>query len=97
MSEEQLERLTIALNSDRTLQSRIRAARSPEQVVAIAAEHGHMITVKEAKGMAGSSEELSDAQLEGVTGGKRRAQFTQALVSEVKIDSLDANGGGKKT
>ena len=62
MSKEQLKDFLEKVKSDTSLQEKLKAAKSPEDVVAIAKEHGHEFTVDKIN-------QLSEKELEGVTGG----------------------------
>ena len=62
MSEEQLKAFLEKANADQSIQDKLKAAKSPEDVVAIAKEHGHEFT-------ADKINQLSDEELEGVAGG----------------------------
>ena len=62
MSEEQLKAFLEKVKGDTTLQDKLKAAKTPEEVVAIAKEHGHEFT-------ADKITELSEDELEGVSGG----------------------------
>ena len=62
MSEEQLKAFIAKAKDDQSIQEKLKAAKSPEDVVAIAKDHGHEFT-------ADKITELSDKELEGVAGG----------------------------
>ena len=62
MSLEQLKAFLEKVKADTTLQEKLKAAKSPEDVVGIAKEHGHEFT-------ADNIAELSEVELEGVAGG----------------------------
>ena len=62
MSEEQLKAFLEKVKGDTTLQEKLKGAKSPEDVVGIAKEHGHEFT-------ADKLSQLSEAELEGVAGG----------------------------
>ena len=62
MSEEQLKAFLEKIKGDTSLQEKLRAAKSPEDVVGIAKEHGHEFTTDKIS-------QLSKEELEGVTGG----------------------------
>ena len=61
MPEEQLKAFLGKVKGDTSLQDKLKAAKSPEDVVAIAKEHGHEFT-------ADNAAELSEEELEGVAG-----------------------------
>ena len=65
MSEEQFKAFLSKAKGDSNLQEKLKAAKSPEDVVGIAKEHGHEFTVDKLNQL----EELSDAELEGMSGG----------------------------
>ena len=62
MSEEQLKAFLAKAKDDQSIQDKLKAAKSPEDVVAIAKEHGHEFT-------ADKITELSEEDLEVVAGG----------------------------
>ena len=62
MSLEQLKAFLAKTKGDTSLQEKLKAAKSPEDVVGIAKEHGHEFT-------ADKMTELSEEELEGVSGG----------------------------
>ena len=62
MSEKQLKAFLEKVKADTNLQEKLKAAKSPEDVVGIAKEHGHEFT-------ADKITELSEEELEGVAGG----------------------------
>ena len=62
MSEEQLKAFLEKVKGDSSLQEKLIAAKSPEDVVGIAKEHGHEFT-------ADKITELSEEELESVAGG----------------------------
>ena len=62
MSEEQLKAFIAKAKDDKTIQDKLKTAKSPEDVVAIAKEHGHEFT-------ADKLSELSEDEIEGVAGG----------------------------
>ena len=62
MSEEQLKAFLEKANADQSIQDKLKAAKSPEDVVAIAKEYGHEFT-------ADKMTELTEGELEGVAGG----------------------------
>jgi predicted ribosomally synthesized peptide with nif11-like leader len=70
MSEEQLKAFLDAVKADAGLQEKLNAAADADAVVAIAKEVGFMISADELLERAQAvGEELSDEELEGVTGG----------------------------
>ena len=62
MSEEQLKAFLAKVKGDSSLQEKLKAAKSSEDVVGIAKEYGHEFT-------ADKITELSEDELEGVAGG----------------------------
>ena len=62
MSEEQLKAFIAKVKGDASLQDKLKAAKSPEDVVAIAKEHGHEFTVDKIT-------ELSEKELVVIAGG----------------------------
>ena len=62
MSQEQLKAFLEKVKGDSNLQDKLKAAKSPEDVVGIAKEHGHEFTTDKLT-------ELSEDQLKGVAGG----------------------------
>ncbi|QNI55232.1 nif11-like leader peptide domain protein [Synechococcus sp. BIOS-E4-1] len=62
MSQEQLKAFLIKVKADSSLQEKLQAAKSTEDVVGIAKEHGHEFT-------ADKISQLSEEELEGVAGG----------------------------
>lgn len=58
-----------ALKADTSLQERFKAATNLDEVVAIAAEAGFVVTKAEVLQAQAQSVELSDRELEGVMGG----------------------------
>ena len=65
MSEDQLKAFLEKVKADTSLQEKLKAAKSPEDVVGIAKEHGFEFT-------ADKITELSERELEGVAGGACR-------------------------
>ena len=72
MSDEQLKAFLEKVKADTSLQEKLKAAKSPEDVVAIAKEHGHEFT-------ADKITELSEEELEGVAGGGCCKKGTEKL------------------
>ena len=71
MSEEQLKAFLEKVKVDTNLQEKLKAAKSPEDVVGIAKEHGYEFT-------ADKIAELSEEELEGVAGGGTVCPITRA-------------------
>lgn len=70
MSENQLNSFLEAVKSDSGLQKRLRDARSPEAVVAVAKQADFVISVHDVKGLM-QEHQLSDDEVEGLDGGYR--------------------------
>ena len=62
MSIEQLKAFLAKVKGDSSLQEKLKAAKSPEDVVGIAKEHGHEFT-------ADKISQISEKELEGLAGG----------------------------
>ena len=62
MSLEQLKAFLAKVKGDSNLQEKLKAAKSPEDVVGIAKEHGHDFSLEHIN-------QLTDKELEGVSGG----------------------------
>ena len=62
MSLEQLEAFLAKVKEDSSLQDKLKAAKSPEDVAGIAKEHGHEFTSDKIN-------QISEEELEGVAGG----------------------------
>ena len=62
MSEDQLKTFIAKAKDDQSIQEKLKAAKTSEEVVGIAKEHGHEFT-------ADKITELSEEELEGVAGG----------------------------
>ena len=62
MSEEQLKAFIAKAKDDQSIQDKLKAAKTPENVVEIAKEHGHEFT-------ADNMSQLSERELESVAGG----------------------------
>ena len=62
MSEEQLKAFLAKAKDDQSIHDKLKTAKSPDDVVAIAKEHGYEFT-------ADKITELSEEELEGVAGG----------------------------
>ena len=62
MSEEQLKAFIAKAKDDQSIQEKLKAAKSPEDVVGIAKEYGHEFTADKITA-------LSEEELEGVAGG----------------------------
>ena len=62
MSEEQLKAFIAKAKDDQSIQDKLKAAKTPEDVVSIAKDHGHEFTADKITA-------LSEEELEGVSGG----------------------------
>ena len=62
MSEEQLKAFIAKAKDDQTIQDKLKTAKTPEDVVGIAKEHGHDFDTEHIS-------QLSEEELEGVAGG----------------------------
>ena len=62
MSEEQLKAFIAKAKDEQSIQDKLKAAKTPEDVVGIAKEHGHELNSDHLS-------ELSEEELEGVAGG----------------------------
>ncbi len=69
MSQDHLDALTARLASDPAFAAALTAATTPEDAQRVAAEHGFDVTGGELATATSKESELSDADLEGVTGG----------------------------
>ena len=67
MSEEQLNAFIAKVQGDSSLQEQLKAAATPDVVVAIAKEEGFSISVDDVEN---ARTELSDEELEGLAGGQ---------------------------
>ena len=61
MSEEQLKAFIAKAKNDQSIQDKLKAAKTPEEVVGIAKDHGHEFTADKVN-------QLSEGELEGVSG-----------------------------
>ena len=69
MSLEQLKAFLAKVKGDSSIQEKLKAAESTEDVVGIAKDHGHQFTADKVT-------ELSEEELEGLAGGVARLPFT---------------------
>ena len=80
MSEEQLKAFIDKVKTDTSLQEKLKTVPSPEAAIEIAKEAGFLITVEDIQSVQSEAVELSDDELEGVSGGAGMApvysQFT---------------------
>ena len=72
MSVEQLKAFVEKVKSDTSLQEKVKAAASPEAAIEVAKAAGFSITLEDISSMQSETEEedLSDEELEGVSGGR---------------------------
>ena len=82
MSLEQLKAFLAKVRGDSNLQEKLKAAKSPEDVVSIAKEQGHEFT-------ADKIDQLSEEELENVAGGYR---YTDAAAPGICLPA--GSGGG---
>ena len=69
MSEEQLKAFLEKVKSNAELQEKLKAAASPEAALQIAKEAGFSITAEDIQSMQSATQEVSDEELEGASGG----------------------------
>ena len=81
MPEEQLKAFIAKAKDDQSIQDKLKAAKTPEDVVGIAKEHGHEFT-------ADNFGQLSEEELEGVAGGKLKWHEADAPLMGYPIDAL---------
>ena len=72
MSEEQLKAFLEKVKADTSLQSKLKAAASPEAAMDIAKAAGFSITAEDIQLRQSATEQLSDEELEGAAGGINR-------------------------
>ena len=70
MSKEQLKAFLAKAKDDQTIQEKLKAAKSPADIVDIAKEHGYEFT-------ADKMTELTEGELEGVAGGREAGGGTR--------------------
>ena len=81
MSLEQLKAFLEKVKGDKSLQDKLKAAKTPEDVVGIAKEHGHEFT-------ADKITELSDEELEGVSGGGGMTNDNYTIGKQINCNSI---------
>ena len=69
MSEEQLKAFLEKVQGDTSLQEKLNAPTTPEAVIEFAKDAGFAITAEDIQSMQSTTEEVSDDELEGATGG----------------------------
>ena len=72
MSEEQLKAFLEKVKTDTSLQEKLKAAASPDAAVEIAKDAGFSISAEDIQLMQLATVEVSDDELEGAAGGRRR-------------------------
>ena len=80
MSEEQLKAFLEKVKADTSLQEKLKAAADANAVAAIAKEAGFSISADD---LTKAQSELSDAELEGVTGGIGTVSFLNPLACAI--------------
>ncbi|KZR88712.1 Nif11-like leader peptide family natural product precursor [Synechococcus sp. MIT S9508] len=81
MSLEELRAFLAKVKGDSNLQEKLKAAKSPEDVVGIANEHGHEFSADKLR-------QLSEEELEGVAGGKLKWHEADVPLMGYPIDCL---------
>ena len=79
MSEEQLKAFIAKAKDDQSIQEKLKAAKTPDEVVGIAREHGHEFATEHMT-------QLSEDELEGLAGGSGSVLFC--------ADAWNTNGVG---
>ncbi len=69
MSEEQLKAFLEKVKGDTSLMEKLQVAASPEAAIEIAKDAGFAITAEDIQSMQSATEEVSDEELEGASGG----------------------------
>ena len=83
MSKEELKAFIAKAKDDKTIQEKLKATKSPEEVVGIAKEHGHEFTADKITA-------LSEEELEGVAGGQMGGPGSQ----NIHCSWVGCTGGG---
>ena len=78
MSEEQLRSFIAKAKDDQSIQEKLRAAKTPDDVLGIAKEHGHEFATEHMT-------QLSEEELEGVAGGFGLNGFLPRMAPPVSI------------
>ena len=81
MSEEQLKVFLAKVNGDSNLQEKLKSAKSADEVVSIAKEHGHEFGSEHLS-------QLSQEELDGAAGGKFKWHETDVPLMGYPIDTL---------
>ena len=81
MSLEQLKTFLAKVKGDTSLQDKLKAAKSPEDVVTIAEEHGHKFGSEHLS-------QLSKEEIDGVAGGKFKWHESDVPLIGYPIDAL---------
>ena len=74
MSKEQLKAFLEKVKGDTSLQGRLKAAKSPDDVVSIAKEHGHEFETEHI-------DQLREDELEGVAGGGKSGHPNEPTIT----------------
>ena len=78
MSEEQLKAFIAKAKDDQSIQDKLKAAKSPEEVVSIAKEHGHEFSEDHLSG-------LSEEELESMSGGANTPNLCCCTAGTFKV------------
>ena len=78
MSEEQLKAFIAKAKDDQSIQDKLKAAKSPEEVVSIAKEHGHEFSEEHLSG-------LSEEELESMSGGANTPNLCCCTAGTFKV------------
>ena len=89
MPEDQLKAFWEAIQSDNSLQEKLRATTDPDSIVSLAKEAGFEITADDIKTAKEAMGELSDEQLEKAVGGCCACNCMQLGVDSLEMDDLD--------
>ena len=85
MSEEQLKAFIAKAKDDQSIQERLKAAKTPDDVVAIAKAAGFVISADDLKkAQADEMRSLNDEELEGVAGGFMAGGFRNGCIPIVQ-------------
>lgn len=88
MSEEQLSAFLIKLKEDKGLRDKLKVADNLDDALAIANDAGFTVFENDLNNIVGQANELSDAELEGVTGGSMCTNSTNGCEGTLIIFSL---------
>ena len=84
MSLEQLKAFLAKVNEDSSLQKKLKAAKSPEDVVSIAKEHGQNFALEHIN-------QLTEKELEGVSGGTGTSIYTPVIAASNALRNAGKN------